>query len=133
MNKTLIILIIVAMLATIGVIAIFANPIQGKGALYAKGEGTALIKGSGKLVVRGEGVVIIEDYGEKDVSIRVWGDGSKEVRGNTIVCWGKGKMVVKGKDLLIHIRTTSPDSEALAYGKGWVVLSGEGAFKTWKP
>jgi len=129
-------ILVLALVALVIIVAsaylISAKIIGGKGALYAKGVGTAVLKGSGKIAVRGTGVITVENYSPNRVRVWMKGHGTRILRGNTLICRGSGEIIVEGSNIIVHIRTLTPSSEVLAYGKGWIVLEGEGVFRTWK-
>jgi len=128
-RKYVAVLALAALLLVVGTVHGF--PIGGRGGLYAKGEGTALLQGSGTLIARGNGTIEVEDQGAPDLKVWVEGNGDVYEKGNVLIYHGTGTIKLKGRDLIIHI-VTYKGAEVLAYGKGWVVLKGTGAFKTWK-
>ncbi|MFQ6088299.1 MAG: hypothetical protein ACE5K0_05290 [Candidatus Methanofastidiosia archaeon] len=130
-NKNKIAIGILALSLILSVQGLSADP-HGKGCLVAHGIGRALLEGSGEVTIFGRGMLVVQDFGEQDA--RIWTDGRGHVRsfGNISIYKGTGFARVSGSQIIVEIRTFGNEAWVKACGKGFTVLEGEGAFRTWK-
>jgi hypothetical protein len=105
-----------------------AETLQGRGRLYAKGNGRAVLRMTGQVEITGHGKSVVKIIGAEKIEAHGEGERINQPDGSVVFRGFEGKILVVGRKMVV--RMTGKQIEFVAKGKGKALLKGRGIYKT---